>query len=34
MNINFLLLVIPQVIIQNYTDQMCITLKTLTNKTD
>lgn len=26
MDINFLLLVIPQVIIQNYTDQMRITL--------
>ena len=34
MDINFLLLVIPQVIIQNYTDQMRTTLKTLTNKTD
>ena len=34
MDINFLLLVIPQVIKQNYTDQMRITLKTLTNKTD
>lgn len=34
MDINFLLLVIPQVIIQNYTDQTRITLKTLTNKTD